>query len=1286
MKKSIYEIQNPTDFAPYSYDYLIQALANMGQRVGIKGDGIEYSNFTFADVIGTDAYKDADKYIGYMRYKQKAETSDTSTLVSEFGIIERGKLYDATNTVYTYESNTSRNIRNTVYISSGGLSFDLPINNIEKYSPYSLIHNDGKTLTTILVGRYFGMDDDDSNNCEIIYSKYDTETARLTYAIRCVYLYSDNNNDYYACIKLQETTDDENKYKCTVQIFSPQYMPEIFRTEFQKAFCYRFYQDIDEFQKFNILLPNIIDSYINVDELETCENNTYVDYNAAQMYYSIVDIMLHTHENLMQYEPLEFTVSYNTANEYSLLSLDDTTHNKSWQKYLINNFEIDIADYLLMMSNDIVTSFHNLYSYFNNIYYCIDKQTICTRIMCAMYEHIAQVDMSANIMDASQEYGVMYIPVDIKFAYTANSNNLLQIYQSDNVYVSIMDVTNSEYDKIIKNTRCILYDSEDDIETVKCIAFTIKYNSLYNDLIGYIDAYTVYTLPYITADNTWSVNDRDTSIRAIGADAGNPNIILLYTNNDTDTKVAVLNAFAKYDEINVTYEKRMFTVNPSLFVNADVTSAIECMAYIPVINEDNSSVFDNSIILSMSSVSCLSDENLQDNYIGNYILSMWKLNTVTCDEFEYIVDPEADANDPYALNLDNMSNMLANSNTSKIISGQWLKLKTRIYKLAHESDINDEYAWTIIAAKSADEYNHEIGIDSNSEDNKYQNDMNIIMQINRTVTTVGDALKYGEESPRYIEYEGTSVLGSTYVSNKLYPKYITYSYTTEETHEVPEQNENRHIYTVDITKIGYELLAVEQIYNITYAYSEAYYETITQDTKVSYMSYNDFYDEYVYNNDVPSLDLCEIITRNINVMNRVNMLSPDSDGRVYNAYIGTSWDESDKSTLHIGTSYANINIGNQTLINDYDKYTKFVKHDNIAIDFDNVMLNSEYVDVPNIWVKNIVNNTAYYTTSARLIGNVSYNDMYAYTWKYINENYKKTSVIDDVTQEPKYNGFGPQNSLYVCGETSNSIYADYAMITAYNDINDSSVLFRTIKVFANKDIENFTEPITACLPTKSKMNIDIYTDDYVITQDMLNNVEIGCQCNIQGDIIIGITGDSCFNENNEVVNDSITVAIQRSSGNGNNYNNTIKIYRPCYNIIEGDSQAAEETHKYIYGYHCIDIMNLFKYRLGIDLSQFETIEFDTGTNDLIDFTYDNHRYVYFIINDDLFDDVKFKYNTDYDKTCVQELNDDLKITTYKNANKSIHIKLRYDKTNRNHKLGCYTSTQADSLFSNEITG
>ena len=114
--------------------------------------------------------------------------------------------------------------------------------------------------------------------------------------------------------------------------------------------------------------------------------------------------------------------------------------------------------------------------------------------------------------------------------------------------------------------------------------------------------------------------------------------------------------------------------------------------------------------------------------------------------------------------------------------------------------------------------------------------------------------------------------------------------------------------------------------------------------------------------------------------------------------------------------------------------------------------------------------------------------MYAYTWKYINENYTKTSVIDDATQEPKYNGFGPQNSLYVCGETSNPIYGDYAMITAYNDINDSSVLFRTIKVFANSDIENFTEPITACLPTKSKMNIDIYTDDYVITQDMLNNV------------------------------------------------------------------------------------------------------------------------------------------------------------------------------------------------------
>ena len=49
--QNLEDINHQTSNNSYSNEYLIQALANAGQRLGIKGDSISIGSFTFKDLI-----------------------------------------------------------------------------------------------------------------------------------------------------------------------------------------------------------------------------------------------------------------------------------------------------------------------------------------------------------------------------------------------------------------------------------------------------------------------------------------------------------------------------------------------------------------------------------------------------------------------------------------------------------------------------------------------------------------------------------------------------------------------------------------------------------------------------------------------------------------------------------------------------------------------------------------------------------------------------------------------------------------------------------------------------------------------------------------------------------------------------------------------------------------------------------------------------------------------------------------------------------------------------------
>ncbi len=93
-----------------------------------------------------------------------------------------------------------------------------------------------------------------------------------------------------------------------------------------------------------------------------------------------------------------------------------------------------------------------------------------------------------------------------------------------------------------------------------------------------------------------------------------------------------------------------------------------------------------------------------------------------------------------------------------------------------------------------------------------------------------------------------------------------------------------------------------------------------------------YYNEYIPNYNVPVFDMSEFLQRDSNIINRQNILSFDNYGVTYYGYIGTSFDNFDKSTFHIGTGTHNINLGEYSLTNAKGK-TQLKRHDKLSLDF-----------------------------------------------------------------------------------------------------------------------------------------------------------------------------------------------------------------------------------------------------------------------------------------------------------------------------------------------------------------
>lgn len=1076
-------MQNPDDiqYDKYTEEYLIQALANLGQRIGIKGDSIAYKSFNFNDILLASTTYDAAKYVGYIEYNKNSNSDSVNAI---FGVANKENLND------TIIIDTSKNI-DDVHIFETELTFSIPISGIAKYAKNSICINDDNELTLMLAGKKIGYEDNEDNNTVLMYYKFNISTNQLVCCYKLFYGgTADNGDNYYYLLNVNnESTASNsltNNYKFNIytfnsSIFVNEYQNNIYKKNFEDLFNFNNYS-YGNTNKFSIINKD----YANISELLKYYENLDFESNSA------ISIILNSNKNIL-YNSLinqNINLKYNT-NKNELLSCTDEDQNKlnELTEYYSKEYnDLNVNEELFYINEDINKLYVDIFKYYNEKRYLESKKTLVKNILLKIYER--SIDYKTTLGKR------LYIPLTYEFHYICNSNNELNIYYSNNIYIAYIDLDNVDLKSFWEINNNLVFDY-DELSKLKIYNFEITYNKQYDDLINYISIKDIYTMPYINANNNWNINDSDTSISAIGKDAGNPNIIIIYNKDrvhESDSESNISNKYELLSSISnqenilkSTFEERWFNVNNALFENI-YDSEVKCCAWVPTINNLNYEYFKDSIILSISELDCLEYDEYKENYKGTYILTLWHLVDNDGEiQFDYI--KSSDSNNALALGSTvNLLNELSDSSIGNLNSQDLILLKAIISNVAQENLNIKLNNWLIIKNKQSEEY---------TSDN-YNNDLNAILEYDDTVKIKNNHILHEHSANRYI-----SDINNISVTNVLYPRYEHKIETVNTSSEInviknvlmPVSERSSKI-TVNgnlITNI--EALIEKLEYNKIQS-TEIVDEVITKESAVLSKSNNNYF-EYIFNSNVPTLDYKEIFNRNFNLLNRLNIISIGENGQLYNAFIGSSPNELNKNILHIGSSKMNINVGDETLINEVDR-DKFNTHDTVSIDFDNIILNSKTIEAKsNIKKPYNVNNVKYYTFTSDII------------------THNNITLLDTIIDN--------YNSEHVIISLSNSLIAK---LKNY-ETNDYDYYISINQLFENEE----------------NLDINLYQNVNIQTKNNSDVLSISYDNNSKTYHFIKINKDNILVENDNLIysTDTVKVMYYISSSNDNTYNQTKEI-------------------------------------------------------------------------------------------------------------------------------------------------
>lgn len=928
--KSIQNLEDLKYISQLGDQQQIQALANLGQRMGVKGDSVAYGSFTFMDILENNYIPNSENLpeIGILNYYLHP---GKNCIFSEVGTT-------TTEEKYVHSKRPLNNLvvnsneENVFYQQFFLNNFELEtkVNNIEYYNANSIFNKDGNILKTLLFGKILGTEATDPNNIEIQYNEFDLKHNVLNRAIRTYYAYSLNNNEHYyilldftKCHDNEGTHDYKDYYDVSIYILNSKDVKEELNIDITKLYNL---EDIDTNEEF----VNVAEKYVNI--LNKKYFNEYCLFNLFSKPYAA------KYKNIeLEYDVEENKLIFNESNEKL----------KYVESILVNTSEISIYNRINYINVDITYLYPQIFAYYDFHSYKANKGVLYKHILFSLYEKLlSEYGIDNSYID---EFPVMYIPLNQKIYYMHNKENEFIVYYVKDIHVNKVDFSIYTPSKIkeILNTDTILLDyscvKENDIaktydnkQTVYQINF--DYNEKYQILINNIDVLNLYTLPYINARNNWVVNDLDTNVVAKAAVTNDQTLLLVYNEYNSDKYVCKLLSNVNNNEI---FESSL-NHNEIKEINLSYDRILNC--YLPKLTEENYAYFKDILLVLISDSSCITEGGVHRQSDDNKFCTFWQTHIDDNDNmsFEILMFNEnkiLDAKDIF--NFDELKEWVMSN----------IDMENNVFDKIYLG-IKQTQNWNQSVNKSLGYKGMITFIDPNET-------LNLLKMLYEDTLSYEDyfnclSVLCGVYETKVKEdyTNSTQFINSTSANNIIKTLYVgDKEVQYDEDTVIPESQYVDRIISLfsDSGTVEYEINS-DRIRNYKLAdYIEREYTDIyTIREKIEKINEginetsHDFYQEYDFNSNVPEIDLKEFISKNINILNRMNIVSLDKDGNLYNAFLGTDFNNENKNELILTSNKTNINMGQNTLINK-NASNSFFTHDAFRMIFDKIIFDSKHI-------------------------------------------------------------------------------------------------------------------------------------------------------------------------------------------------------------------------------------------------------------------------------------------------------------------------------------------------------
>ena len=918
--------------------YLLEALANLGQRYSLKGDGVSIGSIDFKHLIDAAEQYTSNGYIGKIFLANSNEVS--------MGIV-------AKNNLSTPITGTVKSLSNLNYQVSG--SDDIISTSIEETEldrlTNAFMYSDQYYMVFSVLEHTADVDHPDDDEERYTCQKYDKYTNELVSAIRILKLNDavevEKGEHAYSILFISKIGEDSSvtKYKFNryIAILDSDWNPT---TNPETAI--------------SLTLGGIA---ANIALIAGDQGNaSFTPESVLSKLYEILDPQNSESKFKKIFE--SGAKRDKTTGSFSV----DTTANSDW-----NAAANQCLSYLQYFNYDRTYIYTDIKEYYSTNYFASDGTTATSRDLLIRKVLKGLLNLVYNSSKSETE---LYVPLDYVFEYAYNTNDPAQIYFSTHDIVLRYGYFKDEDDK--KK----LVSALDDPAGIICPTKGSERIYFFNYSIEYEDTKDVanvpkniygihvkkhYELPYINEFGYWVINGIATEIYAKGKDAGNPNIIVVETSSlsstpniltmaDQDyltslywTKVAADIKFPqKYSKAtgSVT-EVAATTLADSNIITKSGKKGVSCRFTIPSLATTNPKALEEhieklkyAIIINIARIDSIEGYESTSTPFSDLVRDIYGTNGRLSSI--WTLQPDSTSNTGYSFKLvetlDGWAadfNFLSNTdNTVWWAINNFIQPDSDNYMFTHVvfDDANKqsknnvslkEYVYPVIKNRPTIEYGSNI----------WNNEYNMAIQYLNTI----DGQWYTEDREPYMSY--------SYIINGV------------------GQTGNKRYFDS-----WYDNRGASSTTNGLYTYALG-------ENVFSYLDYV----PSLLNHSIPIFETSEVLLKDQNVINRTNIMSFDSDGRVFYSYLGTRYDVEDKSYLVLGTASNNVNLGSYTMTTYQDPKT-LTKQRQFNIDFENTRI-STYAYVGNdaifehdtitygtSWHRYDIDGTTYWLTEYRPVG------------------------------------------------------------------------------------------------------------------------------------------------------------------------------------------------------------------------------------------------------------------------------------------------------------------------------